>query len=62
MRDWASALIIKPPKDTSGICGRLRLAWFRHRRRTLEANLFAGGPVTLWHVVKQQNTEWGVWR
>lgn len=60
--DWVRALALKPPQDTVGIRGRLRLAVFHHRRRTLEAELFAAGPVALWHVVKEQNTEMGVWK
>jgi hypothetical protein len=59
---WEHALVEKRPKDTSGFKGRIRLAWFKHRRRTLEARLFSYGQVHLWHVVRDQNDAMGVWR
>lgn len=59
---WEHALVEKRPADTSGLRGRIRLAWFKHRRRTLEARIFSYGSVTLWHVVKEQNNRMGVWR
>lgn len=62
MTTWEHALVERRPADTAGLRGRLRLAWFKHRRRTLEANLFGMGQVHLWHVVKDQNTAMGVWR
>lgn len=59
---WEHALVEKRPADTSGLRGRIRLAWFKHRRRTLEARIFSYGSVHLWHVVKEQNNRMGVWR
>ena len=62
MRHWEHALVERRPESTSGLRGRIRLAWFKHRRRTLEADLFGMGNFYVWHLVKEQNNQMGVWR
>jgi hypothetical protein len=61
VKDRCRALLDKPPRDPHGIRGRIAVARFRHRRRVLEAHLFATGSLYLWRVVKDQNTKMGVW-
>jgi hypothetical protein len=59
---WEKAIFEPPPVDTGGLRGRIALARFRHRRRTLEAQVFSWGPIMLWYMIKEENDRMGVWR